>query len=75
LAVLKSARKEAGLTQVELAERLGTRQSRITDYERGIRRLDLVELHQVCKALEIPLSEFVRRYEKLVDDGQERIDG
>jgi transcriptional regulator with XRE-family HTH domain len=63
LELLKQVRKEAGLTQVQLAERLGTLQSRITDYERGVRRMDLMELRQVCEAVGIPLVEFVRRFE------------
>ncbi len=64
LELLRAVRKEAGLTQDQLAERLGTLQSRITDYERGIRRLDLMELRQVCVALGVPLLEFVRRFEE-----------
>jgi transcriptional regulator with XRE-family HTH domain len=66
LELLRQVRKEAGLTQVELAERLGTLQSRITDYERGVRRMDLMELRQVCEAANIPLVEFVRRFEERV---------
>jgi transcriptional regulator with XRE-family HTH domain len=64
LELLRAVRKEAGLTQDQLAERLGTLQSRITDYERGIRRLDLMELRQVCVAVGVPLLEFVRRFEE-----------
>ncbi len=64
LELLRAVRKEAGLTQHQLAERLGTLQSRITDYERGIRRLDLMELRQVCVAVGVPLMEFVRRFEE-----------
>lgn len=53
LVLLRQVRKEAGWTQVQLAERLDTSQARITDYERGQRRVDLMELHQVCDALGI----------------------
>lgn len=66
LTLLRQVRKEAGLTQTQLAERLGTLQSRITDYERGVRRLDLMELRQVCEAVEVPLPEFVRRFEEML---------
>jgi transcriptional regulator with XRE-family HTH domain len=66
LALLKAVRREAGLTQQQLAERLETIQSRITDYERGIRRMDLMELRQVCEAVGISLPEFVQRFEEMV---------
>ena len=65
LELLRAVRKEAGLTQEQLAARMDTLQSRITDYERGIRRLDLMELRQVCEAVGVPLLEFVRRFEEM----------
>ena len=64
LALIRDVRLRAGLTQVQLAERLGTIQSRITDYERGIRRMDLMELHQYCEAIGLPLNEFVAQFEE-----------
>ncbi len=38
-----AARKAAGLTQTELARQLGKPQSYVSKYERGERRLDIVE--------------------------------
>ena len=64
--VLKSIRTDAGLTQQQLAERLGVPQSFISKYESGERRLDLVELRDICKALGISLSAFVKRFEDLL---------
>ena len=66
LSLLRDIRKESGLTQQQLAEHLGTLQSRITDYERGVRRLDLLELRQVCEATGVSLVEFVQRLELLL---------
>ena len=40
---LKAARKEAGLTQTEVAERLGRPQSFVAKCESGERRVDVVE--------------------------------
>ncbi|MFK0300297.1 helix-turn-helix domain-containing protein [Brevundimonas sp. NPDC090276] len=51
LAVLVQARKEAGLTQSELASRLGKPQSYISKAERGERRLDVVEFIEFAEAL------------------------
>jgi transcriptional regulator with XRE-family HTH domain len=62
--LLRQVRKEKGLRQVDLAERLGEPQSFISKYESGERRLDLPELEQVCRAMGITLSDFVQRYEE-----------
>jgi transcriptional regulator with XRE-family HTH domain len=57
-------RKGAGLTQAQLAERLGVHQSFIVKCELGERRLDIVELRAFCAALGISLSEFVETFER-----------
>jgi transcriptional regulator with XRE-family HTH domain len=62
--LLKTARVEAGLTQAELAQRLGVNQSFVSKYESGERRLDLIELRNICKALGIPLLSFVKRFDE-----------
>lgn len=49
--MLIEARHTAGLTQVELAARLGRPQSFVSKYETGERRLDAVELIEVAEAL------------------------
>ncbi|MGL4615873.1 MAG: helix-turn-helix domain-containing protein [Shewanella sp.] len=66
LQLLVQIRVEAGVTQVELAARLDEVQPWISRVERGVRRLDLVELLLWCDALGMPLSTFVRRYEQLL---------
>lgn len=63
LQLLKSIRKESGVTQLELAQKLNVPQSFVSKYESGERRLDLIELKQVCFKLKIDLQEFVRRFE------------
>ena len=71
--LLRQVRQEADLTQVELAAKLGTIQSRITDYERGIRRMDLMELRQFCEAVGVTLVDFVERFERLVTEQSKRL--
>ena len=66
-ALLKEVRNEAGLRQADLAERLGQPQSFVSKFESGERRLDILELRQVCQALGIPLHEFVRRLEERLE--------
>lgn len=51
LDTLIDRRIESGLTQVELADKLKVRQSYVSNYETGERRLDVVEFILVCKAL------------------------
>jgi transcriptional regulator with XRE-family HTH domain len=49
--VLRRAREEAGLTQDELASRIGRDQSHISLIEGSQRRLDLVEFIRFARAL------------------------
>jgi transcriptional regulator with XRE-family HTH domain len=50
-ALMTKARKDAGLTQQELADRLKKPQSFVAKYEGGERRLDVVEFVSVCRAI------------------------
>jgi transcriptional regulator with XRE-family HTH domain len=49
LARLVQARRDAGLTQVEVAKRLGKAHSFLSKCELGERRVDFVELQQLAK--------------------------
>ena len=49
--VLVQARHDAGLTQVALAKKLGRPQSFVSKFERGERRLDVLEFLEVARAL------------------------
>ena len=64
LRLLRQAREDAGMTQVQLAKKLAVPQSFVSKIESGERRVDLVELQAVCKALGISLSKFVRKFEQ-----------
>lgn len=60
--LLRQYRQNAGLRQTDVAARLGVHQSFVSKYEAGERRLDLIELAQVCDSLSIDLIEFVRDF-------------
>jgi transcriptional regulator with XRE-family HTH domain len=64
LRLLRATRLEANLTQADLARRLGKPQNFVSLYERGVRRLDVLELREVCKALGLSMATFMRRLEK-----------
>lgn len=60
--LLVSARKESGLTQEQIAERLGKPQSFISKYERGERRLDFSEFIELADVLGIDIAIFINNY-------------
>lgn len=64
LKLLRDIRGEKDLKQTELARKLGRQQNFVSLYERGVRRLDVLELREVCKALGITLGTFVKRLER-----------
>ncbi len=69
--LLRQLRKEAGLRQQDLAIRLGRPQSFVSKYEIGDRRLDVLELRQVCIAMGVPLTTFIKRLEQFLTGDDE----
>lgn len=57
---LRAAREAAGLTQAEVSEALGRPQSFVSDIENGRRRLDVLQLRDLCQLLGVPWVEFIR---------------
>jgi len=70
LKALLEARARAGVTQVTLAERLGKPQSFVSKFERGERRLDLIEVLAVLRALGVDEARFFR---SLIDELPEKL--
>lgn len=58
-ALLIERRKSAGLTQARLAKLLSKPQSYVSNYERGQRRLDLVELLEIADAIPFAIVLFI----------------
>ena len=69
LDLLVQARRDVKLTQAELAARLGMTQSSVSKVERGERRLDVVELHDWCRALHHPFATFTAAFDRRVQAG------
>ena len=59
--LLVEARKEAGLTQVDLAKKLSRPQSFVSKFERGERRLDVIEFLDIAEALNVDPYKFLSR--------------
>jgi transcriptional regulator with XRE-family HTH domain len=67
---LRDVRQNAGLTQVQLADRLGQTQSFVSKCERGERRLDLVEARAFCIAMGVSFPSFVAGFERELRKGK-----
>ncbi len=66
---LKDIRKSAGITQLELANKLQKHQSYVSKYESGERRLDLIELREIILCCDTTLGSFVKEFEKRINKG------
>lgn len=62
---IRAARKKAGLTQRELAEKLGISEQGITQWETGVRNAKLGTIKKIAEAIGVP-------FETLVTDDEER---
>jgi len=71
--LLRQIRMEAGLRQDDLAEKLKQSQSFVSKYESGERRLDLLELQQICRAVGLSLAQFVHRFEGSTNEARQKI--
>jgi len=54
-------RRKAGLSQRQLAARLGRERNLVGRLEVGQRRLDVVEFYSICKACDADLKNVLRR--------------
>jgi transcriptional regulator with XRE-family HTH domain len=61
LSLVRQMRLDAGLRQEDLARKLGEPQSFVSRYESGDRRLDVLELRQICEVLGDSLADFIKR--------------
>lgn len=60
-AAVAAERTAAGMTQAELAERLGWSRDMVSQRERGITAIDVDELPSICQALDVGLMHLLRR--------------
>jgi len=61
LVTLRAARKQAGLTQADVAKHFRTHPSFVSKIESGERRIDVVELADFCHLYGIRLTVFLKR--------------
>jgi len=61
--LLRNLRAKSGFTQLELAVLLDRPQSYVSKYESGERRLDLLEIRNICICCGVDLPKFVQLLE------------
>jgi transcriptional regulator with XRE-family HTH domain len=59
--LLIEARKKSGLSQQEVADRLGRPQTYVSRVERGTRQMDLVEFLEIAEAVGFDPAGFIRK--------------
>jgi len=64
LSLLIIARKESNITQQALADKLNKPQSFVSKYEKGERRLDVIELISIANAIGTKASNIVKKLEQ-----------
>lgn len=71
---LRAAREEAGLSQEQLASRIGHSQSFVSKFERAERRLDVAEVRSICRGIGISFVDLMKEFEAVAarSDGRER---
>lgn len=65
---LRAAREASGLTQREVADRLGRSQSFVAKCEQGHNRVDVAQLVEFCRVLGVPLVRFMEAYAAALED-------
>ena len=70
--LLIELREKSGLTQTELATKLDTTQSTISKFEKGERRLDVIQLRTICVCLGVSLQEFIVDFEQRISKRRKR---
>ena len=66
LELLINARKDAGVTQEQLARRLNRPQSFVSKCENGERRVDVIELLQILQSIGVEPISFIKKIVRAV---------
>lgn len=72
LNLLRDVRQRSGLSQADLANRLGETQSFVSKCERRERRLDVIELRAWCLGLDTPFPAFFAELDELLKSSKTR---
>jgi transcriptional regulator with XRE-family HTH domain len=70
-ALLKELRVNSGMRQIDVAAALGVQQSMVSKYEVGERRLDILEIRDICDLFGVPLEGFIKELERRLEGRNE----
>lgn len=62
--LLREKRVASGLTQVGVSKQMRRSQSFVSDVERGVRRVDVLELRDLCELYGVRLTAFCKEFER-----------
>lgn len=65
--MIRKMRIRSGLKQSELSEALGRPQSFISNLERKLVRIDVLQLRDICKACDRSFSGFCKEFDKSLE--------
>ncbi|MCQ9178635.1 helix-turn-helix domain-containing protein [Streptomyces sp. IBSBF 2953] len=71
---LKATREYLGLSQQQVAERTGIVRSAVSDIERGLRKVEVMELQKLARLYRLPASYFLDE-EESADAGEHALAG
>lgn len=66
--LLRDLRREAKLTQVEISQRLSRAQTFASEAERGLRKLDVVQVRDWCQVCGVALVDVITEFERRLKD-------
>ncbi|GBE13831.1 anaerobic benzoate catabolism transcriptional regulator [bacterium BMS3Abin13] len=61
---IKTIRKGSGMSQIELAEKLGLSFQQVQKYEKGVTRISVLRLQQISEVLGVPMAVFFEKADR-----------
>ena len=71
--LIKAARKKAGMTQAQLAEKLGISYVGVSQWENDLRNPKLDTLQRIASALGVPVQDLIRDWEAVDKEEFKRV--
>lgn len=66
IALLRQKRELAGITQIQLSNKLGVSQTIISKIETCERRIDVIELIDICNVINVSFVDFLNEFNKKI---------
>jgi len=67
ISLLREKRENLDITQLQLASMIDSDQTFISKIENSERRIDVIELRTICKALKISFIDFIKELEQQLE--------